>query len=255
MTWNDIEELTRPALVSASFAAHYWPEGDVLGKRVRSYSGDAEWLTIVGVVGDVRLGPLHQEPGEAIYWPLAGQDTRSNHTLVVRTEGPPLALAGAVREAIWAIDPSLPIADVKTMEQVVSDSMAQTSFAMLMLAIAATVALLLGAIGIYGVVSYVVSQRLGEIGIRMALGARAEDVSRMVLRQGLLVVGVGVVLGIAGALALTRFLETILFGVSALDPATFVVVPVLLVSVAALASFLPARRAARVDPATALRAS
>jgi predicted permease len=256
MTWNDVEEVTRPALVSASFAAHYWPGGDVLGKRVRSFDRDAQWLTIVGVVGDVRHGPLRQEPGEAIYWPLTGgQDTRNNQTLVVRTEGPPLALAGAVREAIWAIDPSLPIADVKTMEQVVSDSMAQTSFAMLMLAIAATVALLMGAIGIYGVISYVVSQRLGEIGIRMALGARAEDVSRMVLRQGLLVVGVGVVLGIAGALALTRFLETILFGVSALDPATFVLVPLLLVSVAALASFLPARRAARVDPATALRAS
>jgi predicted permease len=254
MDWNDVEETTRPALVSASFAEHYWPDGDVLGKRLRNFMPDAEWLTIVGVVGDVRHGSLREETGQTVYWPLTGMEAGNNQTLVVRTEGPPLALAGAVREAVWAIDPSLPIADVRTMEQVVADSMAQTSFAMLMLAIAATVALLMGAIGIYGVISYVVSQRAQEIGIRMALGARAEDVGRMVVRQALAVVAVGMVLGVAGALALTGLMSAILFGVDPLDPLTFAVVSLLLLAVAALASSLPARRAAGIDPASALRA-
>jgi putative ABC transport system permease protein len=251
--WVDVEEVTRPTLVSAAFAERYWPQQDAIGKRIRAYSRDDPWFTIVGIVGDVRHASLREPHGETIYWPLTGRQGHNYHSLVVRAEGPPLALVGAVREIVWAIDPALPIAEVQTMDQVVADSMARTSFAMLMLGIAAAVALLMGAIGIYGVISYVVSQRLQEIGIRMALGARAEDVSRMVMKQGVFVVGAGIVLGIVGALALTRFLEAMLFDVSALDPTTFVAVPAMLVSVAALATFLPARRAARVDPATALR--
>jgi ABC-type antimicrobial peptide transport system permease subunit len=172
----------------------------------------------------------------------------------VKGSGDPTALLPAIRQAIWAQNPNLPIADIMTMERVVSDSMARTSFAMVLLGIAALVALLLGTVGIYGVISYVVSQRTRELGIRLALGAEERVISEMVLRQGVRLAGMGIGLGLLGAFGLTRLMEALLFGVSTTDPVTFLLVPVALGSVALLASWLPARRAARTDPVEALRA-
>lgn len=159
-----------------------------------------------------------------------------------------------VRETIWAVNPNLPLANVRTLEEIQEGSMAQTSFTLVMLGIAAAVALLLGAIGIYGVISYVVSQRTREIGVRMAVGAASVDVTRMVLRQGFALAGAGVAVGLASAFGLTRLMSALLYGVSPLDPMTFGTVAVLLTSVALVASYLPARRAAMTDPVEALRA-
>jgi putative ABC transport system permease protein len=165
----------------------------------------------------------------------------------------PLTLVDSVREAVWSIDPKLPLAQVRTMEDVVERSMARVSFTMFLLAIGAVVALTLGAVGIYGVISYIVSQRTQEIGVRMALGAQRGEVSGMVLKEGLALALVGIGLGLAGALFVTRFMRALLFEVSTTDPAMFAAVPVLLAAVALLASYLPARRAAGVEPLEAIR--
>ncbi len=161
-----------------------------------------------------------------------------------------LAEVGA---AVWGVNPNLPLAEVRTLDDILSQSMARTSLTLVMLAIAAAVALALGLVGIYGVISYVVSQRTREIGVRMALGASSRDVSRMVLRQGMILAGVGVVVGLVAAVALTRLMASLLYGVEATDPVTFAVVATLLVAVALVASYLPALRASRTDPLEALR--
>jgi ABC-type antimicrobial peptide transport system permease subunit len=158
-----------------------------------------------------------------------------------------------VREAIWAVNPNLPLANVRTLDEVLSRSMARTSFSLIMLGIAAGVALLLGAIGIYGVISYVVSQRTRELGVRLALGAEASDVRRMVLRQGLILAGMGVIIGLGAAIGLTRLMEALLYGVDPVDPLTFGAVALSLTFVALLASYIPARRASKVDPVVAIR--
>jgi ABC-type antimicrobial peptide transport system permease subunit len=165
----------------------------------------------------------------------------------------PMDLLDAAREAVWAVNPNLPVARVRTLDEYVDRSMAQTSFTLIMLDIAAAVALFLGSVGIYGVISYVVSQRTREIGVRMALGAEQRDVSRMVLKQASLLAGGGVVIGLAGAMGLTRLMSSLLFGVSPMDPVTFGSVAVGLAAVALVASYVPARRAAKVDPVVALR--
>jgi ABC-type antimicrobial peptide transport system permease subunit len=154
---------------------------------------------------------------------------------------------------VWSVNPNLPVARVRTMDEYVQRSMARTSFTLVMLGIAAAVALFLGSVGIYGVISYVVSQRTREIGVRMAMGAEQRDVSRMVLKQALTLAGAGVVIGVAGAMGLTRLMSSLLFGVSAMDPVTFGSVAVVLSAVVLLASYVPARRAAKVDPVVALR--
>ncbi len=164
-----------------------------------------------------------------------------------------MGLLDAAREAVWSVNPNLPVARVRTLDEYVDRSMARTSFTLIMLGIAAAVALFLGSVGIYGVVSYVVSQRTREIGVRMALGAEQSDVRRMVLKQAMMLTGGGVVLGLAGAMGLTRLMSSLLFGVSPMDPVTFGSVAVGLSGVALLASYLPARRAAKVDPVVALR--
>jgi ABC-type antimicrobial peptide transport system permease subunit len=165
----------------------------------------------------------------------------------------PNGLVAAVRQAVWSIDPKLPLSGVRTMEKVVERSMARTSFTMLLLGIGAAVALLLGAVGIYGVISYIVSQRTQEIGVRMALGAQRGQVSGMVMKEGLTLAVLGIGLGLAGALAATRLMKALLYEVSATDPATFAAVPLLLAAVALLASYVPARRAAGVQPLEAIR--
>lgn len=251
----DHEESRQVLWVSESFATTFL-DGSAMGERVR-FSDHEPWLEIVGVVGDVRNFGLKEEIRPMAYFPMvmegvARQDL-GRMVVVARTDGDPTSLAPGVRRIVTAVDPRVPITDTRTMREVVSASMADTSFTMALLGIAAGVALLLGAVGIYGVIAYVVSQRTREIGVRMALGARAGDVRGMVVRQGLRVTVLGVALGMVGAFALTRVMATLLFGVTATDPVTFGLVPTLLASVALLASYLPARRASLIDPTEALR--
>jgi predicted lysophospholipase L1 biosynthesis ABC-type transport system permease subunit len=209
----------------------------------------------------VRDEGLHEKPFEAIYYPLRRIQPAEeeedwvprNFTLVVKVDREPMDAAAAVREAVWGLDRNLPLAQMRTMEEVLERSTARTSFTMLLLLVAAAMAVLLGAVGNYGVISYVVSQRTREIGVRMALGAARGDVAGLVLRQGLWMALGGVAIGLAGAFALTRLLRALLFEVSPTDPATFGAVSVVLVAVALLASYLPARRAASVDPLEAIR--
>lgn len=250
-------------LVSQALAERFWPGKSVAGKRmVSGHPEGNRWFTIVGVVGSVQHRSLTEEPDQSVYYPPSyprmtsgGPPIYAPHSfsLVVRGAIDPDSLVAPVRDAIWELDPNLPLAEVRTLEDVVERSMARPSFTMLLLAIAGGVALLLGAVGIYGVISYVVSQRTREIGVRMALGARRRDISRMVLREGLAITLLGIGLGLAGALAVTRLMLALLYGVSPTDPATFAAVPMLLASVALLASWLPARRAASVEPLQAIR--
>jgi putative ABC transport system permease protein len=255
-------------VVSQAVARHFWPGKSALGKRL-SPGGPGEpiahWFTIIGVVGDVREQGLHQKPVEAVYYPVrrvnpdganaGGEWVPRDFALAVKAKPgvDPAGLVGAVRQAVWSIDPKLPLSGVRTMDKVVERSMARTSFTMLLLGIGAAVALLLGAVGIYGVISYIVSQRTQEIGVRMALGAQRGDVSGMVMKEGLILALLGIGSGLAVSLAVTRLMKALLYEVSATDPATFAAVPLLLALVALLASYVPARRAAGVEPLEAIR--
>ncbi len=261
----DPDQPEEGVVVSQAVAQHFWPKGGALGKRLSQGGPGAEtiqWFTIVGVVADVKEQGLHTKPVEAVYYPVRRKnpDTdgewlpRNFYVIVKAKPGVDAAgLAGPVRQAVWSIDPKLPLAQVRTMEKVVERSMARTSFTMLLLGIGAAVALILGAVGIYGVISYVVSQRTQEIGVRMALGAQRGDVAGMVLKEGLVLAALGIALGLAGALALTRLMKALLFEVSATDPATFAAVPLLLAIVALIASYVPAQRASEVEPLEAIR--
>jgi predicted permease len=256
----------REVVLSRSVAARYWPKDRAVGKRVRM-SPVGEWYTVVGVAGDVRGSGLDQPPDEIVYLPMVvtlggmamGQDpprawTPRDVAFVTRAERD-TALVGARAEAIVrALDPEVPAYGARVMADVVSQSMARTTVTLILLGVASAVALALGAIGIFGVVSYVVSLRTREIAVRMALGARPVDVRRMVTRQVAVVAAAGVGVGIAGALAVTRVLGALLFGVSPVDPASLAAAAVGLGVVAFLASWVPARRASGTDPAQALRA-
>jgi predicted permease len=250
----DQEQGGRVVVVSHAFARKYWPEQETIGKRLSVFGGD-HWYTIVGIVGSVRAKGPEQDPERAIYAPLTGHgEIRHSFSLVVRTAGTPESLADVLRGEIWDIDTNLPVANVRTLDEILASATARTSFIMTLLAVAASVSLLLGFVGIYGVIAYIVSLRTREIGIRMALGARREDVSRMVMKQGVGVVLVGILLGLLGATALTQLLQALLFEVSPLDPLTFATVSVIMAAAGLIAIYLPARRAATVDPAIALRA-
>jgi putative ABC transport system permease protein len=208
--------------------------------------------SIVGVVADVKAAGLDTDTRPMIYWPYP-QFPVIFDTIVVRTEGDPLNVIGAVKSQIWSVDPNQPVASIATMDQVLESSIAPRRFNMLLIVVFAAVALALAAVGIYGVISYTVSQRTHEIGIRVALGAKSSDVMMLVVGQGMALALAGVGLGLLGAFVLTRLMSTLLFGVSATDGATFTTVALLLTAVALAACVLPARRATKVDPMIALR--
>jgi putative ABC transport system permease protein len=242
------------AIVNQAFANRFFPSGDAIGKRVSFACEESQPLcrTIVGVVGNIRQESLTDEVTPELYVPFA-QAPVNGMTLLVRTTSDPLALAGAVRNEVLAVDKNQPIYDVKTLEQRVNDAVAVSRSLMLLFAAFALLALVLGAVGIYGIVSYSVTQRTHEIGIRMALGAQTANVLSLIMKNGLILVLTGIAIGIASAVVLTRFLTTLLFGVTPTDSATFIVVSFVFFAIAMIASLIPALRATRVDPLVALR--
>ena len=247
-------------VVSQAVANAYWPGESALGKGIRAGAPpegeDQDWSRIVGVVGDVHETTLHEDPLPMVYYPLPGAAGEAGAPAAMRYAVRARNAAGlgaAVREAVRGLDPALPIADVETLETLVGRARAERAFVMVLLLIAAGLALLLGSVGLYGVVSYAVAQRRREIAIRMAVGARAADVGRLVLTEAGGLALVGAALGIGAAVALTRRLQALLFETSPLDPAVFLGVSTILVGVCLLASWLPARRAAHIDPMHALR--
>jgi len=261
ITWTEVYDLRPVALVSENLARELWgtPTAAV-GKHLR-HRPDVPWHEVIGVVEDVRENGLNQPAPAIVYWP-----TMSAYLNVAG--GQPNAIRGVsfivrsdristerfhnqVRQAVWSVDPALPVS-LRTMREIYDQSLARTSFTLVMLAIAASMALLLGIVGIYGVISYVVSQRTREIGIRAALGAQQGELKRMFVRHGLALAGTGVALGLVAAAGLTRLMSTLLYGITPLDPMTYAVVPVILMIATVLASYLPARRAVSVDPVKAL---
>lgn len=255
---SDNADAPLAVLVSESFARKHWPNEEAIGKQIRFYNSDPQaqrpWRTIVGVVNDVKQYGLDTAGTMAVYAPIA-QMPSSTLSLVVRANGEPSVLLASVRREILALDPEQAVFNVVTMERWVADSIALRRVSMVMLAVFSALALLLAAIGIYAVLAQLVAQRTHEIGIRMALGAQAGDVIKLIAGHGLSLTLLGVVAGVCGALALTRLITTLLFGVGATDPVTFVAISMLLLVVAAIACYLPARRAARLDPVTAISRS
>jgi predicted permease len=253
---HDTRETYRAVIVDEHMAAQLWPGADPIGKRIRTggfdVKADTPWMTVVGVVGRVKQDALDADSRMAIYHAHTQRPGRAMN-VVVRSGSDPAALTSAVRNQIREIDPDLPLYNVRTMEQRVDDSLARRRFSMLLLTLFACLALGLAAIGIYGVIAFLVSQSTREVGIRMALGATPREILMLIVRQGLVVTVIGVVAGLAGAFVLTRFMNTLLFGVHATDPLTFVAIAAALAMVAVLASYVPARRAARVDPMVSLR--
>jgi putative ABC transport system permease protein len=262
----DWEEPRAVVWVNESFADTYF-DGDAVGERVAWDEGPDEegentpWAEIVGVVGNVReFGLADEDLRPNAYFPLlvdrtANVEITSAYLTIKMVEGQdPLSIAAGAEAAIRTLAPQVPITATRTMDEIVSDAMEATSVTMVILAIATAMALFLGAIGLAGVISYVVGQRTREIGVRVALGAEASDVSGMILRQSMMVIGAGTILGLVGAFGLTRLMEAILFEVSSTDPLTFLAAPVVLVAVSLVATWFPVRRASRVDPMEALRA-
>ena len=259
-TWSDMEARTGGVVVSKAFADRMWPGEDAIGKRLKPNGFSEPYYHVVGVASDVRAAGLDKPPSEMVYYPMIPiegaplwQPPRGV-SFVIRTRGgDPLALVPAVRRTLTGFDREVPMASIATMETVVSKSLAKTTFAMILLAIAGGMALILSAVGIYGVISYTVDQRRAEIGVRMALGARSGQVGRMVVSQSLRVAAYGIAIGLAGAILTTRIMQSLLFGVSPTDPLTLAAVTIVLAAIAALASYAPARRATAVDPVEVLR--
>ena len=252
---RDLQGAPEVAVVSETLAKRYWPDEDAVGKRITfgtDEKGEPSWMTIVGIVADVRQRGLHADPRAEVY--VSSLQSPSRYaTLILRSSLEPSGLAASVGREVRAVDGDVPLYDVKTMREVLDGSLAARRFNMALLALFAAVAVLLAGVGLYGVLAYMVTQRTHEIGVRMALGARPRDVLRLVVGQGMLLSLGGVLIGTLGALGLTRLLSSLLVGVAATDPWTFGTVAVLLSGVACLACYVPARRAARVDPLIALR--
>jgi putative ABC transport system permease protein len=241
------------AVINESFARRYWPSESPLGKRFKQVlpGMNGAWITVIGVVGDV--APNRDGRTYPLFYRTIRQWTWPNENLVVRTETPPLELAAAVRRAVRSIDSTVPDFEITTVEQALAKLDRSRKFQTQLIGVFAVTALLLSALGLYGLMSYLVAQRTKEIGIRVALGAQRRDVLKLAIGQGMAVALTGILLGLAAALAATQLMKSLLFGVSATDPATFALIALLLVGVALIASFIPARRATKVDPLQALR--
>ncbi|MBD0372275.1 MAG: ABC transporter permease [Pyrinomonadaceae bacterium] len=239
------------AIINEMTARKYWPNESAIGKRIRT-NPESPWRTIVGVAGDVKHYNLETDVNLQLYLPYK-QTPSQMMTFVVRTAGDPLKQATAVRRSVWAVDKDQPVYNISTMEQLVSESVAQRRFTMTLLGIFAIIAMFLSLVGIYGVLSYTVSQRVHEIGIRVALGAQGRDVLKLILGHGMMLALIGVGLGLAGAILTTRIISSLLYGVTATDPLTFASVAISLSAAAFIACYIPARRATRVDPMVALR--
>jgi putative ABC transport system permease protein len=249
------DDMTAPpvVIVNQSFARRYFPGEEATGKRVRRVTDQPSvWLQIAGVVGDVKQLRLNAEAKPIVYFPYS-QTPSIGVTLLARSSGDPASLANAMRQVVYSVDKDLGINRLASLEQLLGDSLAQRRTVMMLLAVFAALALALAAIGIYSVMAYSVTQRAQEIGIRLALGAQRSDVLRLIVGQGLKLVGLGVALGLSAAFGLTHLMKNLLFNVSETDPITFTAVPLLLAAVALLACYIPARRAARADPLVALR--
>jgi putative ABC transport system permease protein len=260
-TWTDTYEHRPVAMVSENLARELWEEPNrALGKQIRE-DLKGPWREVIGVVNDVRDSGVQEKAPAAAYFPLLMNEfegdavaVRRSVSYIVRSKrAESESLLADVRQAVWSMNPNLPLARVRTLQEIYDKSLARTSFTLVMLAIAGAMALMIGLVGIYGVISYTVSQREREIGTRMALGAQQSDIMRLVLSEGMLVILIGLGVGSGGSLASTRFLSSLLFGVTATDPLTFAGVIILLALVALAACWIPARRAVRVDPMVALR--
>ena len=261
ITWTDVHEMRPVVLLSESLAVEFWGSPSAaLGRRIRE-NPKGKWREVIGVAGPERDNGVHEKAPAIVYWPLMISEfwgekvnVQSSMKVAIRSNrtGTP-GLLKDVQQAVWSVNPNIPLADVRTVEEIYDRSMARTSFALVLLSIAAGLALVLGLIGIYGVISYSVSQRTREIGIRMALGAEEGSVRQMFLGQGLILAAIGVAAGLAAALPLSRLLQALLFGISPLDPVTYVAVAAVLLGAAALATYLPARRATAIAPVDALR--
>lgn len=260
LTWTDLYNRAPMALISENLARELWrnPEAAV-GKHVRA-GPKAEWMQVIGVIADLHDDGIDRPAPAIVYWPLllkqgSGDTANRNVAYVIRTSrAGSTALSEEIRQAVTSVNASLPVADAKTLQTVYEQSLARTSFTLMLLAIAGSMALILGVVGIYGTISFSVAQRTREVGIRLALGSPPQDITAMFVRQGLVEAGAGLVCGLAGAFAVTRLMESVLFGVSPADPATYLAASAALVAAAALASYFPAHRATRINPVEALRA-
>ena len=248
---HDTKGSTETVIVDETLAERFWPNEDPIGKRIQRGGSDT-WRTVVGVISDAKQYSSEKEPPIAVYFPFE-QYVARNMFLVIRTTRDPAGMTSAITKEIQALDPEMPVFDVGTMDQRLHDSLARRRFSMFLLGVFAVLASILAAIGIYGVMAYSVNERTHEIGIRVALGARPATILQLVINQALVLTAMGVAIGLTGAFALTRVMSSLLYGVSNTDGFTFVVAPLLLGGVALLASYIPARRAARVDPTIALR--
>jgi predicted permease len=263
LTWAEVYGFRSEALVSENLAREMWGSpAAAVGKRIREFPG-MPWLEVIGVVQNVFENGLQEKAPEIVYWPTLGRGyfptprptARPDATFVIRSDRAGTeSFVDQIRQAVWSVNASLPVAQVRTMQEIYDRSMARTSFTLVMLGIAGAMALVLGVIGLYGVIAYAVSQRRREIGIRLALGAEPSELKRMFVRHGLTLACIGVAIGLGAAAGLMHLMKSLLFGISPLDPLTYAAVPIVLVAAAVLASYLPARRAAAVDPVEALKA-
>jgi putative ABC transport system permease protein len=242
-------------LVNETFAARYWPQESAVGKRVK-FADDAPWITIVGVVADVRQMGMDQPVKQEMYLPfkqVQGFHFFKPRDLVIRTGGDPMQLVAAVRREIHAVDPNQPVSNVATLDEQLSNGTQRRRVGMTLLVAFAALSLLLAVIGIYAVLAFFVTNHRPEIGVRVALGAQKRDILGLVFKKGLTLALAGIVIGIAGAVAITRLMASLLFGVKPVDVLTFVAVSICVLTVALFACYIPARRATKVDPLIALR--
>lgn len=247
--------------MSENLARDYWQTpANAIGKRIRISTVD-DWAQIIGVAGDVHYNGITAEAPSYAYFPIMAAKfeidplrvERSPAFIVRASRAGSQALLNEIREAVWSVDRDIPLSNIQTLDYLYNKSVARTSFTLIMLGIAGGMAVLLGTVGLYGVIAYSVSQRTREIGIRMALGAQQNTLTLMFVRHGLLLTAIGIAFGLAAALAVMRFISSLLYGVSAFDPLTYISVTAVLLAIALLASYWPSRRAASVDPSVALR--